>query len=424
MKYIFFAAFFCSALLVSCTAEQKPVPGKVTVKPLSEKIRLDGKLSEKVWTRRADVEKFYLHGATPPGFKGVGTKVRFAYDDRFFYVGVHCEEPAMDKIKLSGKKTDDPVWQDDAVEIFLVPSLKKNDYVQIVINADGVVFDLFKKGSDLNVRDLSWNSGTVCKTFKGKNAWSLEAAIPLENLPLDAPEGDWKFHIARNRAWKGEAYTFIEGLHSFHDTSRFFILSGIKFPHLKLTVEGHDTGEGKYGQNKASVTLNNWSSQSLTASLSTRGAQKQVSVAPGKKQIVELFWEHPFPASRCDREFIVAENGKVLRRLTLKKALPAPFINTRHTVHCIESNKAVKIPVPLYVTSRTLPDLQIKWQVRDLKGNTMVSGLTSPRQETALLRIFWSFMSAGSYKLELTLLYKGQPAATAVRDLRLVNSPY
>ena len=424
MKHLLFAALICSALLAACSAEEKNVHGKVTVKPLSEKITIDGKLSEKAWAKGAVIEKFHLFGAVPPDFKGVNTKVSLTYDDRFIYVGVRCEEPAMDKIKLSGKKTDDPVWKDDAVELFFVPSVKTSSYVQIVINADGVVFDLFKKDPGMAVSDLSWNSGAVCKTFKGKDFWSLEAAIPLENLPLQAPEGDWKFHIARNRAWKGEAYSFVEGIKSFHDTEHFFILSGIKIPALQLTVEEYDTGEGKYGKNKASVLLKNWSSKVLTASLSTQGAESKVTVAPGSVQTASLFWEQPFSSSSCDREFIISENSKILRRLTLKKKLQSPFINTRHAVHFLELNKAVNIPVPLFVTAYSLPDLQVQWEVTDLKGNTLVSGLTSPRQDTALLRIFWSFMTAGSCKLKLTLLYKGEKAATAIRDLRLIHSPY
>lgn len=424
MKFLLFATLLSSALLVSCTAQEKSVPGKFTVKPLSGKITIDGKLSEKAWSKGAAVEKFHLYGAVPPNFKGVGTKAVFTYDDRFIYVGVRCEEPAMDKLKLSGKKTDDPVWKDDAVELFFVPSVKTSSYVQIVINADGVVFDLFKKDPGMAVSDLSWNSGAVCKTFKGKDFWSLEAAIPLENLPLQAPEGDWKFHIARNRACKDEAYSCVEGINSFHNTARFFTLSGLKIPSLQLTVEDYDTGEGKYGRNKASVLLKNWSNKPLTASFSTQGAESKVTVAPGSVQNAVLFWEQPFSSSRCDREFIIAEGSKVLRRLTLKKKLQAPFINTRHAVRFLEFNKAVKIPVPLFVASHSLPDLQVKWEVTDLKGKALVSGVTSPRQETALLRVFWSFMTAGSCKLNLTLLYKGKSVAAALRDLRLINSPY
>ena len=60
MKYLLFTALLFSALFVSCTAEQKTVPGKRTVKPLSEKIAIDGKLSEKVWSKGAAVEKFHL----------------------------------------------------------------------------------------------------------------------------------------------------------------------------------------------------------------------------------------------------------------------------------------------------------------------------------------------------------------------------
>ena len=228
-KYLF---LFWGAVLLVSTA----FAGTVRLQPLEGKITLDGKLDEKIWQRKADVEKFYLFGAVPDGFKPVGTKAFFYIDQRFIYAGIRCEEPFMQKLKLTGKKLDDAVWKDDGIELFFIPAPAKSSYVQIVFNANGIVFDLFQKEPGVTQSDLSWNSNAICKTYKGKNFWSLEAAIPLENLPVEAPTGDWKFHMARNRAWKGEQYSFVKGIGSFHDVSQFFTLSGVKLPHLKLTI--------------------------------------------------------------------------------------------------------------------------------------------------------------------------------------------
>ncbi|MBE6386118.1 MAG: hypothetical protein E7048_10725 [Lentisphaerae bacterium] len=396
----------------------------VRIKPLSEKLTLDGKLTEKTWQRKADVDKFYLFGVTPKNFKGVDTKVYFTYDKDFIYVGARCQEPEMNKIKLSARKTDDPVWKDDALEIFFAPSEKNPNYVQIVINADGVVFDLYKKFPGTSESDITWNSGAVCKTFKGKDFWSLEAKIPLVNLPVDAPEGNWKFHIARNRACKGEAYSFVKGIKSFHDIEKFYTLSGIKIPGLTLTVKDYNPGEGQYGINRARVVLKNWSGKRVAATISTANIKTTSYIPPKTTQVLHFDWEQPFDKTECNHTVIVSEGEKILRRLSLKKELNTPFVDERNVVFFLEPNKVVKVTVPLCITTLTQQKSQIRWSVRDHKGSVMCSGLTAVRNNQALLRIFWSFITPGRYKLDLALIVNNKVVSTATRDLRLLNSPF
>ncbi len=411
-------------LFLSCVFLSGAFAETVRIKPLSEKLTLDGKLTEKIWQRKADVDKFYLYGVTPKNFKGVDTKVYFTYDKDFIYVGARCQEPAMDKIKLSARKTDDPVWKDDALEIFFAPSEKNPNYVQIVINADGVVFDLYKKFPGTSESDITWNSGAVCKTFKGKDFWSLEAKIPLVNLPVDAPEGNWKFHIARSRACTGEAYSFVKGIKSFHDIEKFYTLSGIKIPGLTLTVKDYDPGEGQYGTNRARVVLKNWSSKKVAATISSSGLATTSYIPPKTTQVLHYEWVQPFDKIQCNHTAVVSEGKKILRRLSLKKELNTPFVDERKVVFFLELNKVVKVTVPLCITTLTQQKSQIRWSVRDLKGSVMCSGLTAVRNKLALLRLFWSFMTPGRYKLDLALIVNDKVVSTTTRDLRLLNSPF
>ena len=419
MKKQFWGIFILTVVAFSAFSAET-----VRIKPLSEKITIDGKLSEKIWQRKADVDQFYPFTPVFGKFKGVKTKVFFTYDKNFIYVGAWCEEPEMDKIKITARKPDEPAWKDDAIEIFFAPSVKRSDYVQIVINAAGTVFDLLRKNSGSRSSDVNWNSNAICKTFKGKNFWSLEAAIPLVNLPVDAPEGDWKFHIARSRACKGESYTFIKGIKSFHDVSSFYNLSGITIPGLTLTVLNHDFGEALYGTNRARIILKNWSSQKAVATLSTEGVKSTTYIPAKATQVLHLEWEQPFDKAQCNRKIEISEGSKVLRSLVIKKDLGAPFIDEKHAVFFIESNKAVTVKLPLNLSSISQKEAQVRWCVRDLKGTVMCSGLTGINNSSALLRIFWSFIVPGRYKLELALIVKDKVAVTAVKDLRLVNSPF
>ena len=396
----------------------------VKVVPCTEKITIDGKLSEKVWQRKADVEKFYLFGPAGENFQPVKTKVFLTYDNRNVYVAARCEEPDMKKLILTAKKNDEPAWKDDSLEIFLTPSTESTEYVQIVVNADGVVFDLYNRGIPSLPSDVSWNSGAVCKTFKGKDFWSLEAAIPLTGIPVHAPEGDWKFHISRNRAGHGENYTFVEGINSFHDVSRFFILSGIRIPELKVTVKEIISGEEKYGTNHARIRLKNWSNEKIAVTVSAKGAENTTWLPPKRITTILLPWEQFLPQKECKQEFVVKTADKVLRRLNLNKVLPELFTNDRNIVSFIERNKAVKVTVPLFLTEATQHHAQLRWRVTDTKGVQFASGIAGVKEGKALLRIFWSFMTPGNYKLSMTLLLYGKPVAGVTRDLRLVYSPF
>lgn len=419
MKHTFlFVSLLLSTLLSQAAAET------VTIKPLTGKIAIDGRLTEKVWQRKADVEKFYLFGPKPENFKPVSTQVYLTFDQNFIYVAARCEEPFMKDLALTGKKLDDPIWQDDALEFFFAPSPEKGSYVQVVFNADGVIFDLYQKEAGTNGQDRNWNSDARCKTYKGKDFWTLEAAIPLENMPLDAPYGDWKFHVARNRAGKREHYSFVQGIDSFHNLTRFFTLSGVRFPSLKLTVDHYDMGEAKYGTNRAQVLLKNWSKGAESVLVTSKDGKKTVSVPPQSTSTVTFDWIQPFDTSLCDQTVTVTSGKKLLRRITLKQELQELFINERSAVRFLGPGKAIRYEVPLNLTSLTEADSQIKWSVRNSENEIMVSGITTVNGGKALLRIFWSFMAPGNYKLDLVLLCKNKIAAKITRDLRLVNSPF
>ncbi len=413
---LFLLTLFVSGLCAAQTVKLTPLSGKIT---------LDGKLDEKIWQRKPDVEKFYPYGAVSKNFAPVSTRAYLAFDGgKYIYVAVRCEEPLMKSLSLSGKKTDDPVWKDDSVEFFFVPSPKKGIYTQIVINADGIVFDLCSRGDKREAPDRSWNSGTVTRTFKGKDYWSLEAKIPLENLPVDAPVADWKFHIARNRACCSELYSCVQGIDSFHNFSRFFNLPQVRIPSLKLTVTEYDMGEARYGTNRATVTLKNWSDSKLQAVLANKSSRKICSIEKNSTAAFTLDWDQALKNPLCDQELTISVAGKLLRRLTLKKELQELFINERDAVRFIPRNKPVIVTVPINLSSLSAPGYALIWRVADSNGTEMVSGQTTVNDGKALLRIFWSFMKAGSYKLELRLCRNGKTAASVIRDLRLVDSPF
>ena len=403
----------------------------IPVQALPAPVKIDGKLTEKVWQRAPDVTEFFPYRPLRQGRVQPPTKAWLAYDAGFVYVGIRCDEPFMSRIKTSAKKNDEPAWKDDSIELFFVPSADRNIYVQIVFNTNGVIFDLIHTHDGVSKTNLDWNSDAVCAVFKGKDFWSAEIAVPYTNLPVTAPKGDWKVNIVRNRIGMGEHYSCLEGASSFHDIDKFPRLSGITIPGVTLTVEEIALPELRCGQNTAKVTVRNWSKAPADARLRLKDpvsgkiiADAGKKAAPGELTLLEVPWEIPFTAKECQLELAVACNGKILRKSIHKTQLPELLPDGRNAVHVLEPGKPVEFYQTVNVSPATRPDAQLAWRVEDAKGSLMAEGITSPGGPEALLRIFWSFMEEGRYTLKLRLLVKGECVASATRSFRLLVSPY
>lgn len=425
MKRALFLSLCLTALWTG--AAERVIP----VRSLPAPVKIDGKLTEKVWQRTPDVTEFFPYRPLRQGRIQPPTKAWLAYDAKFVYVGIRCDEPFMSKIKTSAKKNDEPAWKDDSVELFFVPSADKETYVQIVFNTDGVIFDLIQTHDGVSKTNLDWNSDAVCAVFKGKDFWTAEIAIPYTNLPVTAPKGDWKINIVRNRIGMGEHYSCLEGASSFHDIGKFPRLSGITIPGVILTVEEIALPELLCGQNTAKVTVRNWSKTPADARLVLKDlvsgkilADTGKKVGPEAVVSLESPWLIPFAAKEHQLELAVSCNGKILRKQVFKSRLPELLPDGRKAAHILEPGKPVEFYQTVNVSPATRPDAQLEWRVENEKGGLMAEGITSPGGPEALLRIFWSFMEEGRYTLTLRLLVKGECVASAIRSFRTIVSPY
>ena len=76
-----------------------PPPPPINIHRAEGAIVVDGNLDDPGWKNAAVIDRFY---ETSPGNNGepkVKTIVHLTYDDRYFYIGVRCEDPQPDKIR-------------------------------------------------------------------------------------------------------------------------------------------------------------------------------------------------------------------------------------------------------------------------------------------------------------------------------------
>jgi len=153
---------------------------------------IDGRLDDRAWEN--------IPGTTPfthykeHAFSEVMTFVRACYDRDNLYIGFHCFEPEIKKIKAKITEHDRGVWADDSVEVFISPREdKREDYYHFIFNTLGTKYDAFKL-------DKNWNGSWKGKAFLGEKEWEAEIAIPFRTLGLRGAKLGRIFPINFNRS--------------------------------------------------------------------------------------------------------------------------------------------------------------------------------------------------------------------------------
>jgi len=184
-----------------------PRPGslkRLVVKKVAAPPVVDGVLDDAAWTGAADTGAFedtMRGGETSPR-----TSARLVWHESGLYVAFDCEDSDVHSSYLN---RDDPIYKEEAVEVFLDADGDGQEYVELQSNPGGVIFDSFLPGYRKNQN--GWTSGMVVATHVDgtynvpgdtDRGWTVEMMIPWE-AAMDAPHrpplpGDvWRANLFR-----------------------------------------------------------------------------------------------------------------------------------------------------------------------------------------------------------------------------------
>ncbi|MHB8995304.1 MAG: carbohydrate binding family 9 domain-containing protein [Armatimonadota bacterium] len=184
---------------------------------------VDGKLDDACWQSTRAMKPFVkLTLGTPAEAQSVAYMV---HDAEKLYLGVHCDEPNMAKLKAEVTKRDGPTFGDDCIEIFLIPTDSKtlatynerDRYFHLVVNALGTRYDEIGLEAPASF-DGDWEAATS----RGPDGWELEVAVPFAQLGASVKSGSvWAGNVSRAR-WQAREYSTWSPLkRSFHDKANF-----------------------------------------------------------------------------------------------------------------------------------------------------------------------------------------------------------
>ena len=160
-------------------------------------IAVDGELGDEGWKGASPIETFYETNPgdnLPPKVKTVG---RLAYDDRFLYASLECDDPEPGRIRAPFSQRDVLGGGTDYAGIILDTRNDGRTAILFLANPRGVQYDaVTDDGNEDSSPDFFWDAaGRI--TEKG---WNLEIRIPFSSLRYDRKEiQTWGILLYRNR---------------------------------------------------------------------------------------------------------------------------------------------------------------------------------------------------------------------------------
>src|SRR5437764_4367076 len=195
MKRAMCAVLFAAAV---ARADAPPAPPPIEIHRTTGPIVIDGDLSDAGWRDAAKIDRFYETSPadnTPPKVK---TTAWLAYDDKYFYIGVRCDDPEPKKIRAPYVDRDAVIGTDDNIAVLLDTRNDKKSAMELRVNPRGIQGDAIYNDANGN-EDFSpdFFYDTAAKIDGG--GWSAEYRIPFSSLryPKTDPQ-TWNIIVWRN----------------------------------------------------------------------------------------------------------------------------------------------------------------------------------------------------------------------------------
>jgi len=171
---------------------------KLTIRaePATQKIVLDGSLSEEDWQRCQSVSGF-VQSMPNQGKKATyGTEVKILYDKQFIYIGAVCYNPG-GKVLVQDLRRDFIYGNNDLFGVFIDPFRDVQSPVQsFLVTPLGTQRDLLIY--DDRIYDLNWDAVWDAKCRVTDSTWSVEMAIPWSTLRYPEGATTWSINFNRN----------------------------------------------------------------------------------------------------------------------------------------------------------------------------------------------------------------------------------
>jgi len=114
----------------------QPAQPQLRVRRATSAIQIDGQLTESAWNQATQTDAFVdtMSGGRAP----VNAKARVLWDDENLYVAFEVDDRFL---KSQFSSLDDELWTEDCVEIMIDPGGRGQNYFEMQVSPQGIVFD-------------------------------------------------------------------------------------------------------------------------------------------------------------------------------------------------------------------------------------------------------------------------------------------
>jgi hypothetical protein len=169
--------------------------------------RLDGHLDDEAWRQADRAEGMVQWEPDNMAALSEHTSFQVAYDDRFIYVAIRCDDA--DAAGIKGPLTRRDELRGAASDVIAIGFDPRHDHQTgyvFMTNPAGVQGDFFFFNDDQNDRD--YDAVWEVQTARGPEGWTAEFRIPFSQMRIDrasAARSVWGFSVRREIARKGES---------------------------------------------------------------------------------------------------------------------------------------------------------------------------------------------------------------------------
>lgn len=204
---LFIGVFFVPAFPQNQTGANFQDEYQLRARRLAEKVTLDGKLEEAVWTSAELATDFWEKWPQDQNKAKPQTEVRVAYDDKFLYFGITCYEES-EKHIIQTLKRDTRYWESDGIAIVLDPVNQRSNGFFFGLSPYNVqAEDLLTPGA-FGEMTFSWDNRWFSATKLYKDRWTAEIAIPFKTLRYEAGKKTWGLNFIRSHQKTGFYHTW------------------------------------------------------------------------------------------------------------------------------------------------------------------------------------------------------------------------
>ncbi|MFC1558623.1 DUF5916 domain-containing protein [candidate division KSB1 bacterium] len=203
----------------------------ITAVKVNSSIKIDGDLDEEEWMECIPVENFIQQEPLDENPASEKTIVKIIRNNENIYFGITCLDSEPDKIVANEMRRDEPLYNDDNIEIFIDTFNDKKNCYYFRTNPMGARFDAFITDEGRN-RNFAWNTLWICSAKKTKTGWTAEIAIPLHSIRFKVDADSWGINFGRHIRRKDERtfWSYVPralGTNGKYRVSLFGTLSGI-----------------------------------------------------------------------------------------------------------------------------------------------------------------------------------------------------